>query len=377
MTVDAVRRRPRDRRARILDAAAHRFWSDGYHQVSMAAIAADVGIGASALYRHFRGKEELLLTVLDGQLRSMEEIAAHDDDPVAALIDFTLEHREFGVLWEREAGHLPETDRRGLRHRLRGLAAGLAAERTDVPGLRSWAIVSVLGSPSHHHTDLDHARFAAILRDAARAVATTPLPDDTSVLVEPRSDLRPASRREALLAVAVRLFAERGYPSVGLDDIGAAAGIAGPSVYNHFATKADVLVAALGRGNEALWLGLHRALTHAETAAQALDLLVGHYSDFATENPDVVDVLVTEVPHLPDERRDVFRRAQRDYLAEWVALIHRDAPDLPEPETRVRVHAAIAVVNGLSRIPHLRATPGYTAHTAALARAVLDRSSVN
>lgn len=368
MTVEA-RRRPRDRRAHILAAAARRFWSDGYHRVSMAAIAADVGIGASALYRHFRGKEELLLTVLDAQLATIEAL---DGDFTAALTAFTLEHREFGVLWEREAGHLPEADRRALRHRLRGLAERVAAPLDAQADLRSWAILSVLDSPSHHHTDLDHGRFADILRAAVRAVAAAPLPDAVPVPSGPRpAGLRPVSRREALLAVAARLFAERGYPSVGLDDIGAAAGIAGPSVYHHFPSKIEVLAAALNRGNEALWLGLHRALARATDAADALDRLVAHYTDFTAENAAIVGILVTEVIHLPEERRQDFRRAQRDYLAEWVELLRRHDPGLPEAEARVRVHAAISLVNSLSRIHHLRIVPGHPARTAALARAVL------
>jgi AcrR family transcriptional regulator len=368
VTVEA-RRRPRDRRAHILAAAAHRFWTDGYHGVSMAAIAADVGIGASALYRHVRGKEELLLTVLDEQLTGMEALTG---DLPTALAAAALAHREFGVLWEREAGHLPESDRRALRHRLRGLAARVAADLDEHADLRSWAILSVLDSPSHHRTDLDPGRFAAILRGAVAAVAAAPLPAVEQASAGPRpAGLRPVSRREALVAVAVRLFAERGYPSVGLDDIGAAAGIAGPSVYHHFPGKSDVLAAALHRGNEALWLGLHRALAHATGPSDALDRLVAHYTDFTAENPDVVAVLVTEVIHLPADRRRDFRRAQRDYLAEWVALLRLRDPAAPEAEARVRVHAALALVNSLSRIHHLRAAAGHPARTAALARAVL------
>jgi AcrR family transcriptional regulator len=377
VTVDArpgSRRRPPDRRAHILAAAARRFWTEGYHQVSMADIAADVGIGASALYRHFRGKQELLLTVLDVQLSRMEELTAREADPVAALASVTLEHREFGVLWEREAGHLPDDARRGLRHRLRGLAALVAATipAAGTADLRSWAILSVLDSPSHHHTDLDPARFSAILRAAAHAVAAVELPDDDAVLPAPSgAGLRPASRREALLAVASHLFADRGYPSVGLDDIGAAAGIAGPSVYNHFASKADVLAAALSRGNEALWLGLHRSLARSDTPAEALQRLVAHYTEFTAEDPDAVRVLVSEVIHLPGDRRAEYRRAQRDYVAEWVALLRRSHPELDEPEARVRVHAALSIVNSVSRIPHLRGRPGLVGHTDALAQVAL------
>jgi AcrR family transcriptional regulator len=370
-----VRRRPPDRRAHILAAAARRFWIEGYHQVSMADIAADVGIGASALYRHFRGKQELLLTVLDVQLSRMEELTGREPDPVAALATVGLEHREFGVLWEREAGHLPADARRGLRHRLRALAARVAAGITEpkTADLRSWAVLSVLESPSHHHTDLDRGRFAAVLRAAAHAVVTAELPDDDTVLAPAAgSGLRPASRREALLGVASHLFAHRGYPSVGLDDIGAAAGIAGPSVYNHFASKADVLAAALSRGNEALWLGLHRCLARSDTPAQALPRLVAHYTEFTAEDPDAVAVLVSEVIHLPADRREEYRRVQRDYVAEWVALLRQARPDLDEPEARVRTHAALSLINSLSRIPHLGGRPGHVRHTAALAVAALQ-----
>src|SRR5690606_2140288 len=238
------RQRPRDRKNRILAAAAQWFWTLGYHQVSMADIAADVDITASALYRHFRGKQDLLLAVLDEQLRAIEEVdPARADDFAAEFIDVCLRQREFGVLWERESGHLPDDERDRLRHRIRVLAerAGADIEDRSTADVRSWAILSVLESQSYYHGPLDLAHVKDVLTRAVSAISTTPLPPDERVLVERADGIRPASRREHLLAVAVKLFAERGYPSVGLDDIGAAAGIAGPSVYNHFTTKVDVL----------------------------------------------------------------------------------------------------------------------------------------
>ena len=48
---DAVRRRPKDRKAQIARASAEAFSALGYHGVSMDAIAARVGISAAALYR--------------------------------------------------------------------------------------------------------------------------------------------------------------------------------------------------------------------------------------------------------------------------------------------------------------------------------------
>lgn len=58
---------------------------------------------------------------------------------------------------------------------------------------------------------------------------------------------RGAARREAILAAAAQLFADRGYAAVGMDDIGAAAGVTGPAIYRHFGAKASVLTAVFDR----------------------------------------------------------------------------------------------------------------------------------
>ena len=49
-----IRRRPKDRKAQIARAAAEAFSEQGYHGVSMEAIAARVGVSAAALYRPYR-----------------------------------------------------------------------------------------------------------------------------------------------------------------------------------------------------------------------------------------------------------------------------------------------------------------------------------
>ncbi|MEJ2865036.1 TetR/AcrR family transcriptional regulator [Actinomycetospora flava] len=378
MTAAPVRRRPRDRRRRILAAAAALFWSEGYHRVGMADVATAVGIAPSALYRHVRGKQELLLAILDKHLARIEALVAEPDgDLVDGLAALALERREFGLLWEREAGHLPAEESRAIRHRLRAVAAVVGAGCADADPataeLRAWGALSVLDSPSHHRWELAGDRFGDLLAGAARAVLTVPLPPATGADGtdgRPRG-LAPASRREALLAAATRLFGEQGYSAVGLGDIGAAAGIAGPSVYRHFATKTDLLLAALHRGNEALWLGLHHALARAGDADDALTRLAADYTAFVAANPEIVSVLVSQTIHVPAPDREELRRSQRAYLAEWVALLTASRPELPAAEARVLVHAALALINSLGRVHHLTVRPGARERTAALAAAVL------
>ncbi|WP_158228245.1 TetR/AcrR family transcriptional regulator [Pseudonocardia sp. MH-G8] len=377
------RRRPRNRKQQILAAAARQFWEVGYHQVGMADLAAAVGIGASAMYRHFRGKQDLLVAVMHEALDRLDEATTGPvdlDRTIAGTAALALERREFGALWDREAGHLPDQDRDALRDRLRMIlshATEVIAAATGAPHdearTRAHALYAVLESPSHHRVDLDGLRFEDLLERAARAVVDVALPvtGPARHAAPGRAPQLPASRREALLAAAIRLFGERGFPSVSMNDLGTATGIAGPSVYNHFENKNDLLVAALTRGNEALWLSLHHALAAADGPADALDRALDSYVTFATANPAIISVLLAEVINLPTRQRDAYRRVQQDYVAEWVALLSRSRPEIGETEARVLVHAALTVANSLARARHLQQRPALTAEIAALGRAVL------
>ncbi|HEY0572939.1 MAG TPA: helix-turn-helix domain-containing protein [Pseudonocardia sp.] len=70
--------RPLNRRQLILAAAAELFYRRGYPNVSMGEIAEAVAIGPSALYRHFRGKQELLSEVVLAAFHSAGSAAGRD-----------------------------------------------------------------------------------------------------------------------------------------------------------------------------------------------------------------------------------------------------------------------------------------------------------
>src|SRR5262245_13545069 len=56
---------PTDTRQRLIDAAKGRFYHDGFRNVGIDAILADVGISKAAFYKHFESKEDLMVAVLD------------------------------------------------------------------------------------------------------------------------------------------------------------------------------------------------------------------------------------------------------------------------------------------------------------------------
>src|ERR1700741_2435080 len=61
-----------------------------------------------------------------------------------------------------------------------------------------------------------------------------------------------ASARERILNAAYELFSRRGIRAVGTDEVIERAGVAKATLYRHFATKNDLVLAVLER-REALW----------------------------------------------------------------------------------------------------------------------------
>ena len=84
-------------------------------------------------------------------------------------------------------------------------------------------------------------------REVTVAVSASADPADRNGHTEApnRRTRRKSDRRLQLLSAAERLFAERGFLAVRLEDIGAAAGVSGPAIYRHFPNKESLLVELL------------------------------------------------------------------------------------------------------------------------------------
>ncbi len=58
------------KRAEILHAATERFGRDGYEDTKWADIAADVGVGPTALYHYFESKQHCLFVIMEEAIES-------------------------------------------------------------------------------------------------------------------------------------------------------------------------------------------------------------------------------------------------------------------------------------------------------------------
>ncbi|WP_217183850.1 TetR/AcrR family transcriptional regulator [Streptomyces sp. AC495_CC817] len=157
-------------------------------------------------------------------------------------------------------------------------------------------------------------------------------------------DRAKAERSDAILREAARLFAERGYNGVSLEDIGAAVGVSGPAVYRHFAGKQALLGAVLVKVSADLVAGGTRVAESDDDAAARMHALVAFHVEFALGDADVIRVQDRDVAHLADADRAEVRRLQRAYIDLWMdalaPLIDADADEL-----RLRVQACFGLIN--------------------------------
>jgi AcrR family transcriptional regulator len=132
MATPTTTRTPRGRRRheQLLDATAELVAARGFHAVGIVDIGAAAGVSGSAIYRHFRNKQELLVALIDRVVdellagaRAAVDGAATPDTALEALVHahvaFALRDRAIIKVYSQESDHLPDEDRRRLRRNQR------------------------------------------------------------------------------------------------------------------------------------------------------------------------------------------------------------------------------------------------------------------
>jgi AcrR family transcriptional regulator len=214
-----------------------------------------------------------------------------------------------------------------------------------------------------------------MLVELAQSVLHVTLPDPGEPIPEtPSIALGEPSRREQLLSAATELFGRRGFRSVSMEEIGAAAGIAGPSVYRHFPSKAALMVAIGHRAADRLALAAERALQTGDER-DALRRLAASYVHTLLHTPELRVSFSGSPMELPERDKADLIRVQRDYVARWVALASEVRPELSVREVKITVHAALTIANDLARTRRVNGRPNLEAELTALLHAVLGVSS--
>lgn len=384
----APAKRPKDRKARIALAAAELFCERGYHGVGIDDIAAVVGISGPAVYNHFPNKYAMLQhatrELADAVLAATAAPAAGSDPEqvldsmLGELVRLGVQRRRVGGLYQWEGRYLDTDDRTRLHEDTRTVvnrvAAPLRRMRPELDAgqarLLARAVLSLVGSLSTHRAAIAPARAQEVLCAAGWRLLRAPL--DAAPPVAAR---RPApvetgllSRRETIMAEALRLFHVHGYHAVTMEDIAAASGTRASSLYRHFSGKGELLAAVYYRAADRVAATTAQALAAATSPADAIARLVDSYVDMVLGQSDLVAVYQAENTSLPESDRHELRRAQRSHVEEWVRVLGLHRPGLSSADCRVLAHGALNLILDLG----LAARPGDRGADAVIAALALD-----
>jgi AcrR family transcriptional regulator len=137
--------------------------------------------------------------------------------------------------------------------------------------------------------------------------------------------MRGPERREQLLQVARRVFAESGYHSVTMDHVAAAAGVTKPILYDHFPSKRDLYRALLEADLATLRSEIRTAIENSRGNRERIRASFQAYFDFVDREGQGFRLLMQEAVGQEADFRDMVAVFRDDVLRQVTDVIVRES----------------------------------------------------
>jgi AcrR family transcriptional regulator len=130
------------------------------------------------------------------------------------------------------------------------------------------------------------------------------------------------TRRDELLDIAAKLFAERGFKNTTVRDIADAAGILSGSLYHHFDSKEAMVDELLDSFQTALWEQYDAIEASDRTPRQKLEAVVRVSFDAIDHNHSEVAIFQTDAVHLATFERFAYLHERNVRFRDlWTSLL--------------------------------------------------------
>jgi len=170
---------------------------------------------------------------------------------------------------------------------------------------------------------------------------------------------RAGERKSEILAVAARLFAERGFDSASMREIAAALGLKAGSLYHHFASKEELFVAVYGAAIAEVSRYVRAAIAKRRDPWDRLEAAAAaHCEALVATDEAVVAVLAVEFIKVSGPVREHLVRQRDDYECIFRDLIAdvKLRADIDPDVLRLHILGAMNLVRYWYR-PGSRLTP--------------------
>ena len=158
--------------------------------------------------------------------------------------------------------------------------------------------------------------------------------------------LTAGERREQLLGVALKVFAQKGFHNSSMNDVADAAGVTKPVLYQHFDSKRTLFIASLEAVGEKMVAAIREATHEAASGREKTTAGMVAYFQWVMEDPDAFMLLFGSGTRRDEEFAAVSARIEKT-TAELIApLINAD---VNAEQQRIIAHALIGMSEGVSR----------------------------
>jgi TetR/AcrR family transcriptional regulator, cholesterol catabolism regulator len=143
----------------------------------------------------------------------------------------------------------------------------------------------------------------------------------TETAVKPARAVRADNRLQGLLDAAARLFAERGYAATSTRDIALAADMLPGSLYYHFASKEQMLVAVYEAGVSELAAAVRGAIGREALPWSRLEAACRAHLETVLKHSDYAQVLIRVLPQDVPVVAERLGTLRAGYEAVWRELV--------------------------------------------------------
>ena len=164
------------------------------------------------------------------------------------------------------------------------------------------------------------------------------------------------SRRDELVAVAARLFAERGYHGTSMADLADAMGVQKGSLYSLTGSKQDLLV-LITRDGAASFHGALDGVPDDGEPLERVRLALRRHLAVVAAQVDAATVFTREWRFLDEPDRTAFRTERRRYEERWRELL-REAAERGALRSDLDVEAAVLLVLSAANWAYTWLRPG-------------------
>jgi AcrR family transcriptional regulator len=159
-----------------------------------------------------------------------------------------------------------------------------------------------------------------------------------------------AGRREEIVEIASRLFAERSYRGVGIRAIAAQVGVQPASIYHHFGSKADILDAIIADVTER-FISAHLWLLDSDLVTpSSMRQLIEEHVVYFWHHRYAETVGLRELKELSASRAEQVRRSRRSYQDAWIRAIETGISGgwLSVQNPRMAALGLLSMINGVN-----------------------------